>query len=440
MAFLFTLFLWVGTFALSQLLTPEPEVENARPATLDDFTFPTATEGRMIPLSWGTDLIKGPNVIWYGDFRAIPKTEKIKVNLFKKKKVIVGYHYYVGFQMGICHGPATLKAIYIGDEKVWSGTQSTDGDIQINHANAVGTFAFFTGSKTQATSPYLEQHQAICPAYRGLCYGVFEGGYVGESTSIKPWSFEIERCPTGLASAHPKVNDADANPAEIAYEILTNTSWGYGYSPGDINLTDFRDKAETLYSEGQGMSFVLANQKKATDILKEIEKQIDGHFRIDAQSGLWRIDLIRDGYSTAGLKTATSSNIKEIIEFSRSGWEGTVNSVRVKYKRRANEYAEGYVPAHDSANMRIQGRRVPAIYTFIGLRDDALANKIVWRELRARSYPFAKLRMRVNREFWNSYVGEVFLFTYTFQDFSITDMPFRITRIDTGNAEICGIF
>jgi len=435
MAFFFTLLLWVGTFALSQLLTPEPELENARPATLDDFTFPTATEGRMIPLHWGTDLMKGPNVIWYGDLRAIPKTEKIKVNLFEKKKIIVGWVYYIGFQMGICLGPATLKAIYIGDEKVWSGTQATDGAIEISHENAIGTFRFFTGSKTQATSTYLETHQTLCPAYRGLCYGVWEGGYVGESTSIKPWSFEIERCPTGLASAHPKVNDADSNPVEIAYEILTDTSWGYGYSPSDIDLPDFRAKAEILYAEGQGMSFILANQKKATSILQEIEKQIDGHLRIDAQSGLWKLDLIRDGYSIDGLQEANSSNIKEIVEFSRSGWEGTVNSVRVRYKRRANNYAEGFVPAHDSANMKIQNRRVPAIFSFIGLRDDTLANKIVWRELRARSYPFAKLRMRVNREFWNSYVGKVILFTYTFQDFSITKMPFRITRIDAGNTE-----
>lgn len=434
MAFWFTLFLWVASFALSQLLTPEPDIENARPASLNDFNFPTATEGRVIPLNWGTDLVKGPNVIWYGDLKAYPITERVQTSLFNTKRVTVGHRYHVGIQFGICHGPATLKAIYVGDELVWSGTQSTDGDIEINEKNLRGTFHFYTGSKTQSKDSYLEQHQSPCPAYRGLCHGVWEHGYVGDSTSIKAWSFEIERIPTGLGTGSV-VNGADCNPMEVAYEIFTDTSWGYGYSTGDIDTTNFQAQASTLYTEGNGMSFILANQKNATDVIKEIEKQIDGHFRIDAATGKWKCELIRDGYSTTGLKEADVSNVTELVDYSRSGWEGTINSVRIQYKRRANDYADGYAPAHDAANMTIQGRRVPVIFNYMGVRDDTLANKIAWREIRSNSYPFAKLRIKVNREFWDSYIGEVILFTWDFEDFSVSQIPFRITKIDGGNPE-----
>jgi hypothetical protein len=436
MAFLLTLALWAGLFLLSQLLTPDPDVEDALPKTLDDFNFPTATEGRAIPLNWGTDLLKGPNVIWYGDLRTVPIVDKIKVSMFKKKKVTVGYRYYIGFQMGICHGPATLKAIYIGDEKVWSGTQSTDGSIAINTKDLKGTFYFYTGSKTQAVNSYLSNHQSPCPAYRGLCYGVWQGGYVGNSTTIKPWKFEIQRIPTELTSGtYSAVNTDDCNPMELVYEIFTDTSWGYGYPSSEIDTTDWSTQAETLYNEGNGMSFIVANQKNATDIIKEVEKQIDGHFRIDPATGKWKCVLIRDGYSTSGLKTANVDNVTELIEYTRGSWENTINIVRIMFKRRANDYNDGYAQAHDSANMKIQGRRVPAMYNYIGLRDDTLANKIAWREVRANSYPFAKLRMKVNRTFWDAFVGEVFLFSWDFEDFSVADQAFRITKVDFGETK-----
>jgi len=436
MAFILTLVLWVGAFLLSQWLTPDPDVENARPKTLDDFNFPTATEGRAIPLNWGTDKIKGPNVIWYGDFRAIPITDTIKVSIFKKKKVTVGFKYYLGFQMGICHGPAVLKGIWIGDEKVWSGTQSTDAAISIDTQDLRGTFYFYTGSTTQSVNSYLSAHQSPCPAYRGLCYGVWQGGYVGNSTSIKPWAFEIERIPTALTSGtYSTVNSADCNPMELVYEIFTNTSWGYGYAVSEIDTTDWSTQAQTLYNEGNGMSLVLSNQRNATDLIKEVERQIDGHFRIDPATGKWKCALIRDGYSTSGLKTANVSNVVEMLEYVRGSWDNTINIIRIMYKRRANDYTDGYAQAHDAANMKIQGRKVPAMYTYVGVRDDTLANKLAWREVRANSYPFAKLRMKATRSFWDAYVGEVFLLSWQFEEFSVADLPFRITQIDFGQKE-----
>lgn len=430
-----TLILWAVVFAASMAMRPKVEIVDALPKRLGDFRFPTATEGRVIPLHWGTDLVKGPNVIWYGDLRTVAIRERVSAGMFNTKRITTGHQYYVGFQMGICHGTATLKAIYIGDELAWSGTQNTDGPIEIDAQGVKGTFSFFTGSKTQARSTYLQLHQSPCPAYRGLCYGVWEGGYVGDSTQIKAWSFEIERIPTGLGGGDEIVNGADCNPIHLAYELFTDTSWGYGYPASDFDIADFQTQAATLKAEGNGMSLILTNRLNTIEIIKEIEKQIDGVFRIDSATGQWKCVLVRGGYSLVGLKRANNSNINEIIDYSRAAWEGTINVVRIQYKRRANSYADGYAQAHDSANMKIQGRKVPVQFSYIGVRDDALANKLAWREIRANSYPFAKLRFKGTRAFWDSFVGEVILLTYTFEDFSVTELPFRITRIDVGNSE-----
>ena len=115
MGFWFMIIMWAATFAVSQLLTPKPELEDARAATLDEFDFPTATEGRMQPLGWGTDKIAGPNVLWYGDLNTYPIVERVQTSMFNTKRVTVGHQYYVGFQLGICLGPAVLRKIWVGD-------------------------------------------------------------------------------------------------------------------------------------------------------------------------------------------------------------------------------------------------------------------------------------------------------------------------------------
>ena len=49
-----------------------PDIEEQPPATLDDIKAPTADLGREIPVVFGTKLIEGPNVVWYGDFKSVP--------------------------------------------------------------------------------------------------------------------------------------------------------------------------------------------------------------------------------------------------------------------------------------------------------------------------------------------------------------------------------
>lgn len=59
----------VSSFVVSAL-TPKPAPP--KPAALDDFSAPTAEEGRAIPVVFGTVWITGANVTWYGDLRTTP--------------------------------------------------------------------------------------------------------------------------------------------------------------------------------------------------------------------------------------------------------------------------------------------------------------------------------------------------------------------------------
>ncbi|MCK5017621.1 MAG: hypothetical protein KAS32_11195 [Candidatus Peribacteraceae bacterium] len=301
-------------------------------------------------------------------------------------------------------------------------------------AFASGTFSFYTGSDTQTVDPYLDTVQDNAPAYRGICYGVFKRGYVGDTTNIKPWSFEVTRIPNGLALTGGKhiVNSYDANPMNVAYEILSNADWGYGYPAADVDTTELISSADTLYQEGNGFSLTLGRASAAETILHEIERQCDCKFRLDLHTGRFTTSLIRDGYSIEGLKVANDNTILNLQEYSRSSWEGTTNNVRIQYSRRANMYTEGYAPAQDLANMRAQGRKISATFSFPGVKDDDLANALAWREIRSNSYPLAKARMAVNRTFWDTYIGEVILFTYTSGTLDIDELPMRVIKVDYG--------
>lgn len=50
------------------ILTPKPK--QPRPPAVQEPQAPTASAGRPIPVIWGSVMIKGPNVLWYGELQA----------------------------------------------------------------------------------------------------------------------------------------------------------------------------------------------------------------------------------------------------------------------------------------------------------------------------------------------------------------------------------
>lgn len=74
MNFVFQLVLLVISYFVSAALAPKPP--KPKPAALEDFDIPVAEQGRPVPVVFGTVLITGPNVLWYGDLRTTAITEK----------------------------------------------------------------------------------------------------------------------------------------------------------------------------------------------------------------------------------------------------------------------------------------------------------------------------------------------------------------------------
>ena len=68
MNFVYYLIVLIVSALISYALAPKPP--KPKPAALEDFDIPVAEQGRPIPVVFGTVLVTGANVLWYGDLRS----------------------------------------------------------------------------------------------------------------------------------------------------------------------------------------------------------------------------------------------------------------------------------------------------------------------------------------------------------------------------------
>lgn len=206
---------WAASFALSQTMAEKAakdQLQDEKMKTLEELGIPTNSEIRNIPVGWGTFKVKSPQLLWFGNYRATANTEKVDVSMFNSKNVVVGYNYYLSFQLGLCKGPAALRKIWYGNTLVWEGYadsitnisvpqyQATGGDFGTYHTpntEPSGVVRFYPGTDDQPVDPYLAQFQDPCPAYRDLAYVVIDA-YIGQDASLQGWSFELQANPNGL--------------------------------------------------------------------------------------------------------------------------------------------------------------------------------------------------------------------------------------------------
>ena len=434
---------------LSEFLRPKIGVESARPASLGDFSFPTAEQGRVIPILWGTVKIAGPNVVWYGDFRQEAMSKKVKTGLWSSETMVLGYHYFLGLQMALCRGPVdNFRRIWISDKVLWGPFPGpyADGPILIADDKLFGGDKFGSGGmhgtgylysgaagQTLDAMDYLYNFQSPLPNYRGTCFVTYNGGWVGNSTQIAPWAFEISRWPNSLGIAGGKhiINTYDSNPIAVLYEILTDTDWGFGFDPSLIDIANFKTAADTLYTEGNGMSLILDTPKEASEVLGEIQRQMDGTLYLDHITGQFKIALARGGYNINTVPQLDSTNVMEISNFSRGTWDETINQVRIAFSSRALDYQDTFAQAADLANQRIQlGALISTQLTYPGVKNETLAANIASRQLRYLSTPLAAATIVVDRSMWQLKPGDVVAWTDAGLGFS--KMPMRVGRVDFG--------
>lgn len=175
------------------------------------------------------------------------------------KKTTVGYRYFLGLHMILCHGPIDrLVRIMVDKRTAWVGS-SSGGTITVAAQNLFGGDSreggvsgpvdFENGTPTQGQNGYLvSQLGPEVPSFRGVVGLVLRRCYMGNNPYLKAWSFRAQRIhvrqnglpqwydakasiPVGSPGRAPVYHTFDPNQAAVSPELSGNSVTITGIDP-----------------------------------------------------------------------------------------------------------------------------------------------------------------------------------------------------------------
>jgi hypothetical protein len=149
-----------GLYFLNRALMPDTNVEGSR---LKEAQITSSTEGLDIARLYGRMRLGG-NLFWATKFKeTVTKTTQKSGKGSGPKQTTTSYTYDCSFAIGFCEGGSNVQ---LG--RVWADGKLLD---MSKH-----TIRFYKGDDTQSPDPYMQTIEGATkvPAYRGLCYLMFE--------------------------------------------------------------------------------------------------------------------------------------------------------------------------------------------------------------------------------------------------------------------------
>ena len=360
----------------------------------------------------------------------------------KGKKVTIGYKYYMGMHFVICHKLDELMRIDVGEKVAWSGSVTSSSQIYINKPDLFGGekkeggiqgyLDVMFGEPTQQKNSYLvSKLGSIIPAFRGVLSCVFRHGLVcAMNPYVKSWRFLVKSIPAKNWYAAKADINGSANGAHIIYETLTNAVWGMGCNVALIDDDSFRATADQLFAEGLGLSFELTGTDSIENFIYTVVKHINGIFYTRPDNGKFALKLLRDDYTVSELPIYNESNILSMQSFERPSFAEMVNEVVVTFRPKGTADDDS-VTVQDLAAIHAQEGIISQTVAYEGIDNATNAARVAMRDLRQKSTPLARVKLKVMRSAWNRSIGDCFRFSWT--GLGITNMVLRILGANYGN-------
>lgn len=359
----------------------------------------------------------------------------------------VGYKYYVGMHLILHHGNCDkLIKIAVDDREAFSGAL-TGGSLLIDkeelfggesrEGGVKGSIDLETGLPTQVVNAYLlSKLGAFTTAFRGVTAIVLKHVYIGINPYPKPWAFRVQRIhkrhdnQTQWYDAKAEIGTGNMNPAHIIRECLNDPDWGLGYQDGDIDDTTFTTAADTLYTEGMGISIKWDSQSAIEDFIKDILKHIDAVLYVERTTGKFSLKLIRGDYDEAELLILDENNIDKVNSFKLLSFGELVNSVTVTYWDSVLG-EDSTITVSDIALSQQQGRNNAVSKNYKGFTNTQSASTVAQRDLKQLSTPLISCTIDANRDGNVLNIGSAFKLTWP--DYNLNELIMRVTGISYGD-------
>jgi hypothetical protein len=225
---------------------------------LKDLTIQKSAYNEIITIVYGTIRLAG-NIIWATDIREVENVTTTSSGGGKGSPKVYQtnrtYYYYANLAIAISQGEVNQL------NRVWANTELLD--------LSKYTYRFYTGSETQNPDPLIQAIQGVnsTPAYRGLCYIVFESFPLAAYGNRLPnFTFEITRNLDLNISGEEKLENIITGVniipgcGEFAYDTATqyklegaliNGNWIESGKRTRINQNNNKNKADSLVSLDQ---------------------------------------------------------------------------------------------------------------------------------------------------------------------------------------------
>lgn len=355
----------------------------------------------------------------------------------KAKRTTVGFRYYMGIHMGLGRGPVDeICEIRVGDRTAWEGSVTGNSSVEINKPDLFGgekgeggiqgTLQVLMGGQTQVATDELREMLGddSVPGFRGVVSTFFNGMICAMNPYPKAWKYRVRRILQGWQngpwysgkalvvmagqSADYGSRDIHAmNPAHIVYECLTNSAWGRGLDPADLNTESFRAAADYLYDEGFGLCIRWARTETIDRFIQTVIDHIAGVLYQDRFTGLYTLKLLRFDYNPETLPTyGTYNGLLQISEISNASPAQLVSEVIVNWHNPIDNN-DSQVRAQNLAGQRSIGGSITVERTYKGIPTAELAHRLAQRDLKVASTNLRRFRATADRRLWKLTPGDV---------------------------------
>ncbi len=358
----------------------------------------------------------------------------------------MGHAYYLGMAYAFCGESDEVLGFRRAGTTEWEGSISTSG----------GTFTAKTGIRpdpvprdyrrdlescdiryyagTQTTAdPALAAATGYQVSYTGTTYITFNNGgygaYIGTNVTTAPqYKMKLRRVSIHAALGDSLVNTNDVNPAHVLYDILVTH---LELPASRVDTSAFIVMADTLRTEGIGLSFLMSHEKKAKDWVDEILRHVDAIMSYDVVSGKYTVKLVRDDYDINTIDKITENNSFGVI-FERNSWVDTFNTITFKYTEIDATEMTSMVLV-DTASKKTVGQVKAKVVEYPMITDTTAMELIANRAIKKLAYPLAVVKCKISTiDFPDIKVGDVVNLSHS--TYGVTDLAIRVMSLG-GDAE-----
>lgn len=327
-----------------------------------DVQITTAKYGDPIPDILGTIKLTG-NIIWYCCDHVEEVTEEAEAGKGggSSATIVTGVKYYMSWAMALCMGPVdAVYTIYKEDEVIWEGKIERPGSGGVESIvldDLETTIEFYFGTDDQEAPEELCKHlragnvtggasetvsddacdndDYLNVPYRNVCWVYVPDAYIGGYNRAPTLRFVVKKRPTITDEEDDEVPYAnigafDYNPAHAVWYIQETMA---GLPKSFMNSDSFAEAAETLSSEGRGISALIAQRQPALTYIESVNAHADmiERFGID---GKLHLKLLRAPDDADSLPLIDESVLVEDPSVERESRLSANDEVKVIFSER----------------------------------------------------------------------------------------------------------